>query len=318
MKKIHNTKTIFAGAFLLAALGAALLAGCNKPAAGGAPAGGPPAGGPPPEGGPGGPPPAGGFGGFEMPAFAVNTTPAVRGQIRDYLALTGDIVAGSTVDVYSDTAGKVSQVYVSLGDRVARNQALAEVDPSRPGTTYMTSVVRAPVAGTVVALPAMIGMTVSQQVPVARVAAGGALEVRVYVAERFISKMAPNLPCEIILDAYPGEVFQGSVAELAPVVDPASRTMEVTINVRNTGGRLKPGMFAKVKIYTEIRENSVKIPAAAMIERFVIVPGIKIDEVLEVREGLAPDEDVLVKGHAQLFEGSRINVVERVPPLSAN
>jgi multidrug efflux pump subunit AcrA (membrane-fusion protein) len=284
----------------------------------------------------------GGFGGgFEMPAFAVNTTPAVRGQIRDYLALTGDIVAGSTVDVYSDTAGKVSQVYVSLGGRVARNQALLEIDPSRPGTTYMASVVRAPVAGTVVALPAMVGMTVSQQVPVARVAAGGALEVRVYVAERFISKMTPNLPCEIILDAYPGEVFQGSVAELAPVVDPASRTMEVTINVSNPGGRLKAGMFAKVKIFTEIRENTVKIPAAAMIERFgqtyifvaendpaapgalvakmrVIVPGIKIDEVLEVREGLAPDEDVLVKGHAQLFEGSRINVVERVPPLGVN
>jgi multidrug efflux pump subunit AcrA (membrane-fusion protein) len=287
-------------------------------------------------GGPGGPGAA-----FEAPVFAVNTTAAVRGQIQDYLPLSGDIVAGSTVDAYSDVAGKVSRVYVSLGDRVTRNQAIAEVDPSRPGMTYMASVVRAPIAGTVVALPAQVGMTVSQQVPIARLAGGGALEIRLYVAERFISKMAVNLPCEITLDAWPGEIFQGSVYEVAPVVDPASRTMEVKVNVSNTGSRLKAGMFAKVRVITEQKQSIVKIPAGALIQRFgesyvytaepdpanpgsliarkkTVVPGIKIDEVLEIQEGLSPDEDVVVRGYNQLVDGARINIIERVAPLSAN
>jgi multidrug efflux pump subunit AcrA (membrane-fusion protein) len=106
-------------------------------------------------------------------------------------------------------------------------------------------------------------------VPLARIAAGSAasgnaLEIRLYVAERFISRMVLRLPCEITLDAYPGEIFQGRITELSPVVDPTSRTMEVRIGVTNTGNKLKAGMFAKVRIITETKSNIVKIPAAAL------------------------------------------------------
>ena len=114
--------------------------------------------------GPGGP---GGFGGpdgaaFMMPMFAVNTTQAVQGQILDYLALSGDIVSGTSVDAYSDAAGKITRVYVSAGDRVNRNDPVAAVDPSRPGMDYQINIVRAPIAGTIIALPAQVGMTISQ------------------------------------------------------------------------------------------------------------------------------------------------------------
>jgi multidrug efflux pump subunit AcrA (membrane-fusion protein) len=277
----------------------------------------------------------------EAPVFAVNTIAAVQGQIRDYLALSGDIVAGSSVDVYSDVAGKVSRLRVAVGDRVTRNQAIAEVDPSRPGMDYVASVVRAPISGTVTSLPAQLGMTVSQAVPLARIAGGSALEIKLYVAERFISKMARGLPCEITLDAWPGEVFRGSVSEVSPVVDPGSRTMEVRVNVNNQGSRLKAGMFAKVRIITERKDNIVKIPSSAMIQRFgedyvftaeqdaedpsilvarkkVIVPGITVDGVLEVMQGLRADEDVIIKGHTLLDDGARINVIERVSPLGEN
>ena len=69
----------------------------------------------------------------QVPVFAVGTTRAVKGQIRDYLALSGDIVSGTTVDAYSDVAGKVTKLYVSVGQRVEKDEPLAEVDPSRPG-----------------------------------------------------------------------------------------------------------------------------------------------------------------------------------------
>jgi multidrug efflux pump subunit AcrA (membrane-fusion protein) len=201
--------------------------------------------------------PAGAAAAQEAPVFAVNTTTAVQGQIRDYIPLSGDIIAGSTVDVYSDAAGKVASVYVAVGQRVSRGERIAAVDPSRPGMTYRLGVATAPISGTVVALPAQVGMTISQAVPLARISGGGALVIRLYVAERFISKMAMNLPCEITLDAWPGEVFQGSVSEVAPTVDPASRTMEVRVNVNNAGSKLKAGMFAKVRIITERKENIV-------------------------------------------------------------
>jgi multidrug efflux pump subunit AcrA (membrane-fusion protein) len=275
----------------------------------------------------------------EAPVFAVNTTSAVQGQIRDYIPLSGDIVAGSTVDTYSDAAGKITQVYVTVGSRVDRGAPIAAVDPSKPGMNYVPGIARAPISGTVTSLPAQVGMTVNQSVSLARIAGGGALEIELYVAERFISRMDIGLSCEITLDAWPGEVFRGSVTEVAPTVDPASRTMEVKINVENPGAKLKAGMFAKVRVITEQREDIVKIPSSAVIQRFgetyvfvveedgagtniahkrIITPGILIDNILEVRNGLKADEEVILRGQSLLEDGARVNVIERVQPLAAN
>ena len=276
----------------------------------------------------------------EVPVFAVNTIPAAKGQIQDYIMLTGDIVAGSTVDVYSEAAGKIFQLHVSVGSRVSRGDPVATVDPSRPGMTFKHSVATAPISGTVVALPAQVGMTISQAVPLARIAGGGALEIKLNVAERFISKMALNLPCEITLDAWPGEVFRGSINEISPTVDLASRTMEIRVNVNNPGSKLKQGMFAKVRIITEQKNNIVKIPVTAVISRFGeqyvftvgkdpenpditivkkknIVPGIIIDGTMEVQSGLTQDDEIVIRGQTLLDEGSRVNVIERIAPLGA-
>jgi RND family efflux transporter MFP subunit len=160
------------------------------------------------------------------------------------------------------------------------------------------------------------------------------------VAERFISKMAMNLPCVISLDAWPGEVFNGRISEISPTVDPASRTMEVRVNVTNTGSKLKAGMFAKVRIIIERKDNIVKVPAPAMLSRFgeqyvyvveedpenpeqylarkrLVTPGILIDGVLEIQKGLEPDEEIVLRGQTLLDDGVRVNVVDRVAPLSA-
>jgi len=284
--------------------------------------------------------------GQDGPIFAVNTVSAVQGQIQDYITFNGDIIAGSTVDVHPEAAGRVTELYVSVGRRVNRGDRIAAVDPSRPGMTFRHNIATAPISGTIVMLPAQVGMTVSPAVPLARIAGGSGLEIRLNVAERFISRMALNLPCEITLDAWPGEVFRGSISELSPTVDLASRTMEVRVNVSDPGSKLKPGMFAKVRIVTERKDNIVKIPASAVINRFgehyvyvveaeeneeenegeetrriyiarkrIITPGILIDGIMEIADGLAADEEVVVRGHSLLDDGSRINIIERITPL---
>jgi multidrug efflux pump subunit AcrA (membrane-fusion protein) len=299
--------------FVLAA--GLVLAGCNKGEAKPAAAGGPGA----PQ---------------EAVVFAVNTAKVERGQINDYLALSGDIVAGSTVDAYSDVAGKVTALFVSVGTRVVRGQRIAEVDPSRPGMTYLPGIATAPIAGTIVSLPAPVGMTISQAVPVARLSGGNALEVKLYVPERFISKIALAQPCEISLDAWPGETFRGSVSEVSPVVDPSSRTMEIHVNVDNTQEKLKAGMFAKVRIITEHKDNIVRIPASAMVSRFAenyvyvvaddpenpgsrivrrisVKPGLLVDGILEIQEGLSGGDEIVIRGQTLLNDGVRVNVIER-------
>ena len=274
----------------------------------------------------------------EKPVFAVNTTKASAGELQDYLALSGDIIAGSTVDVYSDAAGKITRINVAIGSRVTRGQAIAIVDPSKPGMRYTDYIVRAPIAGTVVGLPGQVGMTISQQVSVARLSGTGALEIALNIPERFISKIALNQACLVTLDAYPGETFRGSIREISPVVDNASRTMAIKLNVENQGSRLKAGMFAKVKIITQTKNGIVRIPAAALVERMgetfvftlapdpddpayqvvkktIVKPGINVDNVLEIQDGLAPDEEIISKGQTLLSDGARIKVVEQTPAI---
>jgi membrane fusion protein, multidrug efflux system len=273
-------------------------------------------------------------------SFAVNTTTATRGQIMDYLMLSGDVVAGSTVDAYSDVAGKVTRLFVSVGDRVQKDTPLAEVDPSRPGMNFLPAVVRAPILGTVVSLPAELGMTVSQAAPIARLSKTDALELRTYVAERFISKIRAGLRADLSLDAYPGLSFKATVKELDPVLDPSSRTMEIRLGIVGTDARLKAGMFAKIKVITEEKADVVKIPASALVRRFgeisvftvesdpgdpkflvarrrVVSAGILVDDVVEILSGLSGGDEIVVRGQSLLEDGSRINVVERLAPLSA-
>jgi multidrug efflux pump subunit AcrA (membrane-fusion protein) len=267
--------------------------------------------------------------------FAVNTQPVTRGRIQNYLPLSGDVVAISSVMAYPDAAGKIARLPVSLGERVRKNQILAMVDPSKPGMQYALSPVRSPIAGIITSLPLKIGATVSQAVAIATIAGTSGLEVDLYVSERNISEVAMNQTCVITVDAWPADTFLGAVTEISPVVDPVTRTLQIKVTVTDPKNKLKAGMFAKVKIITDQKANTVKIPDSALIRRngevYVFVvgtkngqkvatkkdvkPGIDIDGVLEIEEGLKADDELIVQGQSLLEDGTPVNVVSELKAL---
>jgi membrane fusion protein, multidrug efflux system len=200
--------------------------------------------------------------------FAVNVTPAVKGQIRDYIEVNGDVQTTTSVDIFSNTAGEIARVHVRLGQTVEEEQLIAEVDASRPGQTFALSPVRSPISGMVTRLPARVGSRVSPSTPIAQVSRTNELEIVVPIAERFISKIRTGLNAEVRLDAFPEEVFPARVTELNPVVDPLTRTLEVRLRFSGMDRRIRAGMFAEVRIITEQKENIVKVPADVLIRRF--------------------------------------------------
>ncbi|GHV83256.1 hypothetical protein AGMMS50212_05960 [Spirochaetia bacterium] len=268
----------------------------------------------------------------EIPVIAVGTVKVGIGTIQDYLGLSGDIVSGSSVDVYSDVAGNITRVNVKIGDRVTRGQAVASVDPSQPGMTYRVNVVTAPIAGIVTAVPGQVGQKISQANSIVQIAGGGALEIQLNVSEKNISKIKMGLPCTILLDAYPGESFRGRVSEISPTVDPASRTMKIKVNVDNQGSRLKAGMFATVRVIVQQKDNVLELPSNAILQRgedkfvykvdsdpanpsfraarrVVIEPGLQVDTQTEIVRGLSLGDEIVVKGQTNLSDGARINVI---------
>lgn len=265
--------------------------------------------------------------------FAVNVTPAVQGEINDYIEINGDVQTTASVDAFSDTNGEIVRLYVRVGQTVQAGETIAEVDPSRPGQNFSLSPVRAPITGTITRLPARVGAQVAPSAPVAQVSRTNDLEIVVDVAERFISKVSPGLPAVVSLDAFPERTFRATVTDLSPVVDPLTRTLEVTLRFDRPDPVIRAGMFAEVRIITEQKDNIVKVPSDVLIRRFgdtfvyvvtdentaerrIVNPGIEIDDKLEITEGLAPNERVVYQGQNLLEDGSRVRVIDTVEPLT--
>lgn len=269
--------------------------------------------------------------------FAVTTTTATKGELKDYLEFGGDVAAKTNVDILPDVAGKIAEIRVKAGDPVQKNQIIALVDPSRPGMNYELGPVKSPISGTITAVNVVAGSMVSQQLAVARVSKIESLEILMNVPERYVSKIREDQNAYLRFDAYPGDVFPAKIVEISPVLDQTTRTMGVKLALARAEPRIKAGMFARVKLITDTKSGIVKIPSAAVVSRFgesfvfvvnngeaattvrkqAITPGIRVDDKIEIREGLKADDEIVIRGQTLLEDGSEVHVISKVAPLAA-
>ena len=260
--------------------------------------------------------------------FAVNVYKAVPKTLDDYLEFGGNVQTASSVDIYPDVqSGKLSRILVKVGDKVKKDQVLCEVDASRPGMDYKNSPIKAPVAGTITSFPYNIGQTVAASMTVGKISSTGPLEVKTNVAERFVSRISMNEKAELTFDAYPGETFPAILVEIDPVLDTSSRTLGIKLVQTPSDSRLKAGMYARIKLVTDTKKNTIVIPSNVIVTRndedivyivdsmtntvkaSPVKRGIRVDDKQEIQMGIAPGDLVVIKGQALLSDGAKVNVV---------
>ncbi|MCS6897354.1 MAG: efflux RND transporter periplasmic adaptor subunit [Nitrospira sp.] len=120
---------------------------------------------------------------------------------------------------------------------------------------------------------------------------------------------AKGTRAEVRVSAYPGEVFQGTITYVGDVLDPSTRTMQLRIELPNSDGRLKPEMFATVRLFSEPQPNRLTVPDAALQrdqgKTFVFVQRKATEyEVREVQVGESNGTATSIL--AGLEEGERI------------
>lgn len=69
---------------------------------------------------------------------------------------------------------------------------------------------------------------------------------------------------EVRINAYPKEVFEGTITYVGDVLDPVTRTMQLRSELPNRGGRLKPEMFATIRLFSEAQPDRLAVPEAAL------------------------------------------------------
>lgn len=261
--------------------------------------------------------------------YAVNADVVQAGNLDDYLEFGGDVSSVSAVDVYPDAAGKISRIRVVVGDLVKKDQIIAYVDPSRPGMNYSENPVKAPISGRVTSFPPTIGTMVSQSYSIAKISDTDELQIKVNVAERFISRIRENQTAVVTFDAYPGVEFKARVFEVSPVLDTTSRTMLAKLKVEPADSRIKAGMYARVKLITDTIEGAVVVPNDAIVYRdgkpyvftaksensessvnmVSVKEGLSVDNKTEIQEGLKEGDIIIVKGQSLLSDGSKVKIL---------
>lgn len=263
----------------------------------------------------------------ENRVISVRTTSAERLDLQDYIKSNGNVMFHNSVDVYPEVAGTLTSFDVEVGDIVQKDAAIAAIDPSRPGMVYEKSIVEAPASGTVLSVTYSVGANVSPQLPMATIGNLDDLEIIVPVAERYIGLVSKGQKAELHFPAYEGVAFKGTVTEMSPVLDPASRTMDLTIVLDRPDRRVKVGMFPSVILYTEKRSQVLAVPSSAVLEladgysvfvasedgyarQVSVETGMEVDGIIEISSGLETGEQVVTFGQNLITDGAEIKVID--------
>lgn len=186
-----------------------------------------------------------------------------------------------------------------------------------------------PIDGVVSERMIKVGNAVNTSDPAFVVTSMDPLLATLHVPEREMARLQVGQTAYVGVDALAGRQFAGRVARVSPVVDADTGTFRVTVEVRDQSANLKPGMFGRVNIIHDTRENTLLVPVEAVLAEdarssvFVVADGeVRRRDVrtgyrnngsVEILDGVAAGEYVVVTGQSSLRDKSKVTVVSGGP-----
>ncbi len=184
--------------------------------------------------------------------------------------------------------------------------------------------IRAPFSGQIGFSNATLGGMVSPGTLLLSVVDLSTVLVTINLSDSYISQAKIGQTAEVRLSSFPGQNFNGKVAQIAPAADKTSKTFPVKIVLDNSSRRFKAGMLAEAKLSFNQRDDVLKIPAEAIIDeigtkavyvvekdtarRRIVTPGISDGKMVEILSGLGENEFIVILGQNNLEEGSKVVV----------
>jgi RND family efflux transporter MFP subunit len=274
-----------------------------------------------------------------------NIAPATGGRIRDiFVDVSSTVRRGEAVATMDDARFEQQQTQVATLRRdferyeelfavggISRqqlDQARTQLEVAETALKNLeeNTTLVSPVSGVVTARNYDPG-DVAMQLPILTIENINPVKVMVNVSETYWSRVVKGMPVEVQADALGSETFSGKVSIIYPTIDPVSHTFPVEITVPNADLRLRPGMFARVKMNFGTRERPLLSDKAVLKQvgsndRYVFVVkdgvafytlvqlGVRINDKYEIVSGLNDGDRVIVEGNRGLIDGTEVEVVE--------
>lgn len=132
-------------------------------------------------------------------------------------------------------------------------EQIAQAEESGEFSDHVT--IYAPIGGTVIERQGTEGQYVDTGTRIYTLADLGHMWVMLDAYESDLQWLRYGQEIEFSTEAYPGEVFEGIVAFIDPVLDPVTRTADVRVNVENPDGKLKPEMFVRGVVHSRVAQG---------------------------------------------------------------
>ena len=204
------------------------------------------------------------------------------------------------------------------------NTAVAEMELAKLSLSYTT--VRAPFAGKVVQRMVDPGQKVGSDTPVFHLSDFRSLLAKVYVPSKEFKNLKIDQGVNLVLDSSK-EVMKGRIKLVSPIIDPATGTIKITVEVSDYPANTRPGDFSEVQVITDTHPNVVLVPRFAVItdhdeqvvfiaaeddtaERRPVEIGYTDDDHAEITSGIKVGERVVVKGQRRLENGTILKILD--------
>jgi Cu(I)/Ag(I) efflux system membrane fusion protein len=266
-----------------------------------------------------------------------NLNPKIEGWVeRLYVDFTGAPVrkGQAMLEVYSPKLVTAQEELIlarrladdAEGDRARRNaESLLESARRRlaywdiptdqiarieeTGRPTKTLTLRSPASGIVVAKNVVEGGRIMPGMDVYEIADLSTIWVEGEVFEKDLALAGEGQAAQVTFQAYPGEVFEGVITYVYPTVSMDSRTGKVRVELQNPGLRLRPGMYANIRLKVPGHHEGLTVPRTAVLftgERAVVF--VRHDDGVltphEVSTGLVAGDDIEIL--AGLQEGQKV------------
>ncbi|NOR17718.1 efflux RND transporter periplasmic adaptor subunit [candidate division WOR-3 bacterium] len=253
----------------------------------------------------------------------VEVVPASKGTVRSTCEVLGTIKANKTAQVFPETSGRVTRIFVKEGSYVYKNSNLMAIRNESIGFEYEEGYIKSPISGNVGKILVDVGSMIKPQTSVALIVEYSKVKVEFNLSEVRGGAISKSQKVDIEIDALPGQLFEGKVSEISPVIDPMTRTISAKAVINNPKKILRPGMTARITINLGEKDNVIAIPKHALLDSYLfvtadstaerrdVVVGLIGDENVEILQGLSQGEPVIVIGQERLAGGEKVNPIPR-------
>ncbi len=172
------------------------------------------------------------------------------------------------------------------------------------------------------------GNLLSVNTPILTIIDNSVVTAQIDVIEREYTRIGIGQPVEVFTDAYPDEVFTGTLVRLAPLLQDSSRQARAEIDIPNPRGLLKPGMFVRVQTQYAIHQDVPVVPSQSIVKRegrdgvFLVEQETQTARFIPITVGITDggytevvepqlSGDVVVLGQDRLQDGSQVKLPEK-------